>query len=95
MCKRTAKNVKSYLVATIRDEARNAFLPLPFGRRVLGEKECPSSNHCPGKDQQGWGKQSPETAIDGTTASKHLAIAHLTIINSRGMYWVDKCLLFV
>lgn len=41
------------------------------------------------------GRQSPGTAMGGTTAPKRLATAHLTIINSGGTNLADKCLLFV
>lgn len=40
------------------------------------------------------GKQSPGTVMDGRTAPKHLAKAHLTI-TSRGVNWVGKYPLFV
>lgn len=99
----TDKNVKFYIVATIRGEARNTFLPPPPGcwgspnvRTPTAAQEKPeqeaANSRCRGQVGSG---QGPGTAVGGTTAPKPLAVAHLTVVNSRGTELVDKHLLFV
>lgn len=53
--KRSAKNVKFYLVALIRGEAGNAFLPFSPGTRVLGETKGGDWAGA-GEQQVGWGR---------------------------------------
>lgn len=77
--KRSAKNVKFYLVALIIGEAGNAFLCFCPGTRVLGETKWPRKRlgrswRATGGMRQGLGraggKQSPWTGMGGTAAPK-------------------------